>query len=244
MFRSIFGWMIEVGEDPELILKQNVRDMQDQIPQMNEQVAMMKAQVTLAGRGLDKLKAREADLVSKAKAALQGDRRDLALNFATALQEVRREITQQEGTLKIAEQHYAKAETMRKAHLKMIEEKIAQTRAALSQKRQAEWQSKVADSMDKFQVGGVDATHDQMIEQIERDTAHAEAKMDIALESTNVDEFNMEQEAKQLQANATLRALELELGIGDGDVGDGDVNAPPEAPATSSEKTIGERETA
>ena len=48
IFRSIMGWFIDLAEDPELILKQNIRDLQDQIPQMNEQVAMVKAQVTLA----------------------------------------------------------------------------------------------------------------------------------------------------------------------------------------------------
>lgn len=242
LFRSILGWVVDLAEDPELVLKQNVRDMRDQIPQMNEQVAMMKAQVTLARRDFDKLVARESDLISKAKAALQADRRDLALSFATALEEVRREKTQQEQQLNVAEQHYTKAESIRKAQLKMIEEKIAQTQKALSQKRQAEWQAKVADSMEQFQAGGVDATHDQMMEQIERDVALAEAKVEMAMDGTNTDEFNIEQEAKQLQANATLRALELELGIGAG--GGGDVNAPPEAPEVSSEKTIGERETA
>lgn len=238
LFRSFMGWFIDLAEDPELILKQNVRDMQDQIPQMNEQVAMMKAQVTLCTRELEKLNEREQDLMAKAKAALQSGRRDIALNFATTLEEVRREKGQQEKQQKLASESYEKAEVMRKAHLKAIEEKIAQTQKALSAKRQAEWQAKVADSMEKFQVGGVDATHDEMIEQIERDAAHAEAKLDMAMGTTDVDQFNIEREAKNLQANATLRALELELGLGD-------LNAPPEAPPTQSEKTLGEaRETA
>ncbi|HBP19189.1 MAG TPA: hypothetical protein DEA08_15555 [Planctomycetes bacterium] len=238
IFRSIMGWFIDLAEDPELILKQNIRDLQDQIPQMNEQVAMVKAQVTLAEKQLQKLNEREEDLTAKIKAALKNDRRDIALNYATTLEEVRREKGDQAKQLDLAKEAYAKAEKMRKAHLQMIKQKIEEANKALSAKRQAEWQGKVADAMEQFQVAGVDATHDEMIDQIERDAAHAEAKLDMAIDQTNVDQFNIEQEAKELQANETLRQFELEMGLGD-------VNAPPEAESTQQEKTLGEaRETA
>ena len=46
-FRSMFGWMISAAEDPELILEQNIRDLNDQVPKMNESIAMVKANVTL-----------------------------------------------------------------------------------------------------------------------------------------------------------------------------------------------------
>ena len=39
MVRSIIGAFIELGEDPELILRQNVKDMQDQVPAMNQNIA-------------------------------------------------------------------------------------------------------------------------------------------------------------------------------------------------------------
>jgi phage shock protein A len=238
IFRSIIGWFVDLAEDPELILKQNVRDLQDQIPQMNEQVAMVKAQVTLAEKQQQKLKEREESLTSKIKAALKSERRDIALNYATALEEVRRERGEQAKQVTLANQAYGKAEQMRKAHLQLIKQKIEEANKALSAKRQAEWQGKVADAMDQFQVGGVDATHDQMIEQIERDAAHAEAKLDMAMDGADVDQFNIEQEAKQLQANETLRQFELEMGMGD-------LNAAPEAEPTQDEKTLGEaRETA
>ncbi|MGE0712664.1 MAG: PspA/IM30 family protein [Planctomycetota bacterium] len=233
IFRSILGWFIDLAEDPELILKQNIRDLQDQIPQMNEQVAMVKAQVTLAEKALAKLEEREGDLTSKIKAALTNNRRDIALNYAKALEEVRREKGEQERQVKLARESFAKAEKMRKAHLQMIKQKIEEANKALGAKRQAEWKGKVADAMESFQAGGIDATHDEMIEQIERDAAHAEAKLDMAMDAANLDEFNIEQEAKALQANETLRQFELELGMTD-------LNAPPEATPTHEEKTLGE----
>jgi len=47
VFRSFIGFFISVAENPELILEQNIRDMNDQVPRMNESIAMVKANVTL-----------------------------------------------------------------------------------------------------------------------------------------------------------------------------------------------------
>ena len=234
IFRSILGWFIELGEDPELILKQNIKDLQDQVPQINENVAMMKAQVTLVEKQLARLVDREADLTSKIKAALKNDRRDIALNYATTLEEVRREKGQQEKQLKMAQMAFEKAQQARKMFLARMQEKIEEANKALNAKRQAQWQSKVADAMENFQVAGVDMTHDEMISQIEREAATAEAKLEMAMATPDSDQFNIEQEAKSLQANETLRQLELEMGLG------GDISAPPEA-ASDREKTIGDK---
>ena len=46
--RSFIGFFISAAEDPEIILQQNIRDMNDQVPRMNESIAMVKANQTLA----------------------------------------------------------------------------------------------------------------------------------------------------------------------------------------------------
>ena len=43
--RSIFGGAISALEDPRLILEQNIREMNDQVPKMNENIATVKANV-------------------------------------------------------------------------------------------------------------------------------------------------------------------------------------------------------
>ena len=47
VFRSFVGMFISMGENPEIILEQNIRDMNDQVPRMNESIAMVKANATL-----------------------------------------------------------------------------------------------------------------------------------------------------------------------------------------------------
>jgi phage shock protein A len=82
MIRSFFGFFISMGENPELILQQNIRDLNDQVPRMNESIAMVKANVTLLEKEEGKYKAELADLIAKVKAAIQVGRDDLAGNFA------------------------------------------------------------------------------------------------------------------------------------------------------------------
>jgi phage shock protein A len=237
IFRSIIGWFIELGEDPELILKQNIRDLEDQVPALNENLAMIKAQVTLVERDLVRLRDKDQELTAKIKAALKNNRRDIALNYATTLEEVRREKTQQTRQHLVAKAAFEKAQKVKRAFMLEKERKIQEAKKALSNKRQAEWNNKVVDAMASFKVAGIDATHDEMIEQIERDAAQAEAKMEMAMDSVGVDQIDIERDAQELQANETLRQFEIEMGLV------GDVSAPPEE--GGKEKTIGEqRETA
>src|ERR1700746_1417038 len=89
VIRSFVGFFISVAEDPELILEQNIRDMNDQVPRMNESIAMVKANVTLLEKEAGKYKVDINDLTAKVKAAIQAGRDDLAGSFAVQLEQVR-----------------------------------------------------------------------------------------------------------------------------------------------------------
>jgi len=228
IFRSIIGWFIDLGESPEMILKQNIKDMQDQVPAMNENLALMKASVDIAAKKLKSAVAQEESLTFKIKAALKNDRRDIALNYATTLEEVKKEVERIKSQHEMSESAFGKAEKVKRAFMLSMQGKIDAAQRALSNAEQAKWQAKVADAMESFQVAGVDATHDEMIDKMERDAAHQGAKLEIAM--GNLDKFDIEEDAKQLQANDTLAQFEIEMGLVT------DINAPPEV----SEKTVGE----
>ena len=88
MIRSFIGFFISVAEDPELILQQNIRDMNDQVPRMNESIAMVKANVTLLEKEEAKYRDDMANLTAKVKAAIQANRDDLAGSFAAQLEQL------------------------------------------------------------------------------------------------------------------------------------------------------------
>ena len=89
MIRSFIGFFISVAEDPELILQQNIRDMNDQVPRMNESIAMVKANVTLLEREEAKYKTEMANLTAKVKAAIQANRDDIAGTYAAQLEQMK-----------------------------------------------------------------------------------------------------------------------------------------------------------
>src|SRR5437667_7276626 len=97
MIRSFVGFFISVGENPELILEQNIRDMNDQVPRMNESIAMVKANVTLLEKEQAKYQNDVNNLASKVKAAIQANRDDLAGSFAMQLQQVKSAIARTQG---------------------------------------------------------------------------------------------------------------------------------------------------
>ena len=61
--RSFVGFFVSSIEDPELILEQNIRDMNDQVPKMNESIAMVRANQTLLEKENSKYKQELGDLI-------------------------------------------------------------------------------------------------------------------------------------------------------------------------------------
>jgi phage shock protein A len=233
MIRSIVGFFIELGEDPELILRQNIKDMQDQIPAMNQSIAMIKANQTLLQKENDRLGEQVRSLSARIKASLKTGHRDLALNFATTLEQVKADLVATEGQLKVAGEAYEKANSVKQAYLRQIETKSKQAMSAIQAKQRSEWQAKVADAMEQFKVVGIDATHDEMIQRIEKQSAEREAQMTVALDNIDHQQIEIEKEAAKIDANETLRQFEMEMGLA----------APePVSEGAAREKTIGPRE--
>src|SRR5208282_5260360 len=101
-FRSFFGFFISVAENPELILEQNIRDMNDQVPRMNESIAMVKANATLLEKEETKYKIDINNLTAKVKAAIQAGRDDLAGSFAVQLEQLKSALARTQAQLATA----------------------------------------------------------------------------------------------------------------------------------------------
>jgi phage shock protein A len=211
--RSVFGGAVDSLEDPEKILQQNIRDMNDQIPVMNENIATVKANVNLSENSVKKLRETEQQLRAKIKAALTSGRRDMALNFATTLEQVQADITAAEAGHELALRSHEKALKVKEAFMAERDRKIKEAMRAISMSKQAEWQTKVAKTMQTFEVADIDHTHDEMIRKIEEKVAKSQARLEMALGSQKVEEIEIEKEAQRLQANETLKQFEIELGL-------------------------------
>src|ERR1051326_2906221 len=97
LIRSFVGFFISAAENPEVILEQNIRDMNDQVPRMNESIAMFCANGTLLEKEEGKYKSEVNDLTAKIKAAIQAGRDDLAGSFAVRLEQTRSALARNQG---------------------------------------------------------------------------------------------------------------------------------------------------
>jgi len=213
MVRSFFGFFISVGENPELILEQNIRDMNDQVPRMNESIAMVKANVTLLEKEEARYKNDLSDITAKVKAAIQVGRDDLAGSFAVQLEQLRSAMARTQGQLATARAAFDKALSVKKAFMTEKERKTQEAMNAIREYRRAQWQKKVADTMETFDVAGISQTHDEMVRKIEEQTATNEARMELALGNVDQQKIKIEEEAEKLRANELVKQFKVEMGL-------------------------------
>lgn len=219
--KSLFGGLISSIEDPKLILEQNIREMNDQIPKMNENIATVKANVTLLEKELTRYKAEYQDLVSKMKAAISAKRDDIAQNYALRLESVKSHMIQTKSQHETAQSAYEKSLEVKKVFMKERQKKINEAKEALRAHERAKWQSKIADTMEAFEVAGVDATHDEMINRINEQTAKNEARMEMALDSVDTESMKIEEEAEKLRAADLVNQFKIDMGLVEDPISDG-----------------------
>ncbi len=232
--RSFVGFFISSVEDPELILEQNIRDLNDQVPKMNESIAMVRANVTLLEKENGKYKEEVGQLTAKVKAAIQAGRDDLAAQYATQLQMEKQALARNDAQLATARAAYDKALVVKKVFLREKEKKTQEAMQAIRDARRAKWQAKVADALESFEVAGIDATHDEMLRKVEEQAAVNEARMQMALESVDHQRVKIDEEAEKLQAMELVKQFKVEMGL---------QQAAPVADVASkeAEKTIGKK---
>jgi phage shock protein A len=231
--RSFFGFFVSSIEDPELILEQNIRDLNDQVPKMNESIAMVRANVTLLEKENAKYASEVSQLTAKVKAAIQAGRDDLAAQYATRLQMEKGALERNEQQLATARSAYEKALNVKKLFMREKERKTQEAMNAIRDARRAKWQSKVADAMESFEVAGIDATHGEMLRKVEERTAINEARMQMALESVDHSTLAIEEDAERIQANELVKQFKMEMGL--------ESPAPVSEVASGPEKTIGKK---
>jgi len=240
--KSLFGGAISALEDPRLILEQNIREMNDQVPKMNENIATVKANVMLLQKEARRYENEIKDMTSKIKAGIQAGRDDIAEKYALRLEQVREALTRTKEQLKYASAAYDKALQVKKAFMREKERKIQEAKDALRAHERSKWQSKIADTMEQFEVAGMDQTHDEMIGRINEQTARQEARMEIALDSIDSESLKIEEDAQQIRASELVKQFKLEMGVGEPETA---AETPdlelPEQQAEQGAKTIGKQ---
>ena len=237
-------------EDPKLILEQNIRDLNDQIPQMNENISTVKANMIMLQKEVKKYEKQINDLTTKIKSAINADRDDIAEGYALQLEKAKENLQHSKDQLEFAEQAYEKALKVKKAFIREKDRKIQEAKEALRASERAEWQSRVADALEQFEVGGLDQTHDEMLNRLNEETAKNEARMELALDSIDTETMEIEANAEKLRAHELVKQFKSEMGKGEPEIEDElpekekKIELEDKQPETDSEqsKTVGKKE--
>ncbi len=243
--KSMFGGLVSSVEDPKLILEQNIRELNDQVPKMNENIATVKANVMLLRKEVKKYENELADLTAKIKAGIQAGRDDIAERYAMRLESVRDNVERTKEQQTYASTAYDKALQVKQAFMREKERKIAEAKDALRAHERAKWQAKVADTLESFEVTGIDQTHDEMINRINEQTARNEARMEMALDSVDTEALQIEEDAQQIRAAELVKQFKLEMGVGDtsGSKEEPELEVPETEEGEKDAKTIGKQRT-
>ena len=103
--------------------------------------------------------------------------------------------------------------TVKQAFMREKDRKTQEALNAIADYRRAQWQKKVADAMEQFEVAGISQTHDEMVRKIEETTAVNEARMDMAMGNVDQQKIKIEEEAEKLQADELVKQFKVEMGL-------------------------------
>src|SRR5205823_14630080 len=118
-----------------------------------------------------------------------------------------------QGQLATARAAYDKAMVVKQAFLREKERKTQEALGAIRDYHRAQWQKKVADVLEQFDVAGISQTHDEMVRKIEEQTAVNEARMDMAMGNVDQQKMKIEEEAQNIQAGELVKQFKIEMGL-------------------------------
>ncbi|MCB1217269.1 PspA/IM30 family protein [bacterium] len=211
--RSLFGGAIESLENPELILKQTIRDMRDQMPKINANLAKMRGGLNLMQKDYEDAIDNERKLTSRIKAALEAGDEELAGDYAIRLKQVQNSKEKTFEQLEKAKEAYEKAVEFKTDYKREMDKKINAAMQAIRDHQASKWKAEVASVFESFEVGDVDSNYDEMMEKLRQKTAMAEGKLDMAIETVDMREIQLEKRAERIEAQELLEQFKVEWGM-------------------------------
>ncbi len=213
LFRSIFGGIIESAEDPELILKQVIRDMNDKVPQMRENVVQVMGTEKKLRKEVEILEREIVEHDYKVKAAIKQGRDEVARLYITAMQEKQISLDRSKSQLESAGVASVQARKFLDNYILQVKKRAAEAQQLVNQARAAKMQEQLSQAMASFQVGDDSSTFDEMREKIQRRASTAEARMDLTTGGIESQIADVERESLNIQVEDALSAYKRQMGL-------------------------------
>lgn len=225
--KALFNRMMNKLEDPDLMLDQARRDMQDTLRDNKEKAVQAITQRNNLQAMVDDHERKTAQLEQQAIMALKQDNRDLARqflrekgNYAATLESLKVSLAQANQTVEVVKVAIRRQE-------EEVRKKTAEALAMKAQYKQAQIETSINKALEGFTTEAQFGTFEAAAERIRGAKSEAAARQEMMAESIQGKVMQMEDKAVDYAAEEELKQLEQRLGM---------ATAPPPVTTTQTEK--------
>ena len=183
------------------------------MPKINANLAKMRGGLNLMQKDYEDAIDNERKLTSRIKAALEAGDEELAGDYAIRLKQVQNSKEKTFEQLEKAKEAYEKAVEFKTDYKREMDKKINAAMQAIRDHQASKWKAEVASVFESFEVGDVDSNYDEMMEKLRQKTAMAEGKLDMAIETVDMREIQLEKRAERIEAQELLEQFKVEWGM-------------------------------
>jgi phage shock protein A len=218
LIQSFFNQFLTAAEDPVMILENNIRELQSQVPKLNEAVAKSYGSVIMLQKQLTKYIDESLNLDSQVKAALKLQEEGAARNLVMQLQSVKEKETKLSEDLKLSQQNLQQTTELRDLKIEEIQTKIKEIKGAIEEHKFSQMQREIAEVTDasaSIDVDSVSQSTDEMLNKLNQKTSLNQGVFasSISNSAPALQSAKIQKEAKQIQADEILLEYKKQMGL-------------------------------
>ena len=215
IFRSLFGWILRGTENPELILRQHMDDLRDQIPKLNQQAAEIIKVEKMLEEQVNRQRAQVAALQPKVEQAVKmgPEAKEAALSLIQALETAKKELAETETQWEQAKENSQRTLEMRRAYEQRIKQQMNEALRQIGRARRAEMEKQMASLMTSFGIGDQSDTLERMTQRIDERMAEAKARTTVAGETADAQMAKVEMAVQNSEAENLYQEYQRQLGL-------------------------------
>lgn len=215
IWRGFWGAFFENAEDPELTLKQLMRDMRAKVPKMRMAVASALGARNMAQADLENSQRELQTLEPQIIAAVQGG--DATRQAAEVLigrkQSLVQAIPDKERQLELAQQAAEQAKQLLDAYEREVERRSQQALEKINKNKQAAMVEQMAQLRSSFETGDDASVLDEVGRRIDERYAKAQGMLEVSGRSTEAQLAQVRASAAQLAASNEYEQYRRQLGL-------------------------------
>jgi len=218
LIQSFFNRFLTAAEDPVMILENNIRELQGQIPKLNEAVARSHGSVIMLQKQLGKYLEDNDTLDSQVKAALTLNNESAAKDLVMQLQGNRSKETKLSQDLTLSQENLKQTTELRDLKVKEIQKKIQEIKGAIEEHKFSEMQKEVAqvtDASSSIDIDSVSNSTEEMLGKLNQKTALNQGVFAASISNSKpaIEAAQISKAAEEIRADEILLAYKQQMGL-------------------------------